>query len=326
VFLKKFPIEPGDAMTKPKLLMIGAYPERDMEALAQDYHLLKLWEAADQNALMQAHAADIRAVATRGDLGANKVLIDSLPSLEIIACFGVGVDAIDLAATRARAIKVCNTPDVLTGDVADLALALMLAVARNIPASENFVRAGKWAKASMPLATRVFGKRIGIVGLGRIGRAIARRAEGFDMQVSYHSRNQLSDVAYHYCATVEALAAQCDFLVAAVSGGAATQGLVSAAALAALGPTGYFINVARGSVVDQEALLKALESRSIKGAGLDVFLNEPNIDARFLALENLVLLPHVGSGTVETRRAMGQLVRDNLAAHFAGSAVLTPVH
>jgi lactate dehydrogenase-like 2-hydroxyacid dehydrogenase len=287
--------------------------------------VLRLWEVADKNAFIKQHANSIRAIATRGDLGASAELIKALPNLEMIGCFGVGTDAIDLAAARARGIKVSYTPDVLTGDVADIAIALCLAVARMVPQGDVLVRDHKWPAGTLPLATRFFGKRMGIVGLGRIGMAIAKRAAGFDMEISYHNRNKRNDVPYHYCNSVEALAAQSDFLVAAVAGGATSKAMISSAALIALGPEGYFINVARGSVVDEAALLHALEHGVIKGAGLDVYLNEPNIDPRFMILKNAVILPHVGSGTVETRKAMGKLVRDNLEAHFAGKPLLTPV-
>ncbi len=312
-------------MKKPGVLMIGPYPEWDMPVLEAAYELHKLWLVADQESYINRHAEDIRAVATRGDLGASADLIVALPKLEIIACFGVGTDAIDLNAAVTRGIKVTNTPDVLTGDVADLAIGLCIAVARMMPQGDVLVRDHKWPQGTLPLATRVFGKRMGIVGLGRIGLAIAKRAAGFDMDISYHNRQRRNDVAYRYHDSVEELAAHSDFLVAAVAGGAGSKALINSSALAALGPEGFFINVARGSVVDEAALLDALENRVIKGAGLDVYMNEPNIDRRFLKLPNVVILPHVGSGTVETRRAMGQLVRDNLEAHFSGRALLTPV-
>ena len=312
-------------MKKPDVLMIGPYPDWEMPALEAAYAVHKLWLVDDKDAYINRHAEDIRAIATRGDLGASAELIEALPNLEMIGCFGVGTDAINLVAAQARGVKVSNTPDVLTGDVADLAIALCLAVTRKIPASDIFVRDGSWNSSTMPLTSRFFGKRMGIVGLGRIGMAIAKRASGFDMEISYHNRNKRLDVPYHYCETVEALAAQCDYLVAAVAGGAASKAMISSAALIALGPEGYFINIARGSVVDEAALLHSLENGVIKGAGLDVFLNEPKIDARFAKLNNVVLLPHIGSATLDTRKAMGKLVRDNLAAHFAGKPLLTPV-
>ena len=289
------------------------------------YDVLRLWEAADKQSFIAGHAGSIRAIATRGDLGATAELIAALPNLEMIGCFGVGTDAIDLAAAHRHGVKVSNTPDVLTGDVADLAIALCLAVTRKIPASDHFLRKGDWKTETMPLTSRFFGKRIGIIGLGRIGLAIARRAAGFDMEIAYHNRSKRDDSSYEYCATAMELAAKSDYLVAAVAGGTASKSLINSEVLHALGPEGYFINVARGSVVDEDALLLALQKSDIKGAGLDVYLNEPNIDERFSKLANVVLLPHIGSATLETRQAMGQLVRDNLAAHFAGRALLTPV-
>lgn len=312
-------------MTKPTVLIIGPYADWDMAELETHYDILKLWEQKDKEAAVAAAAPRIRAIATRGDLGASKALIEQLPNLEVIGCFGVGVDGIDLATCRARGIKVANTPDVLSEDVADLALALMLGIARQIPQADAYTRTGAWAKAAFPLLTRMNGKRLGILGLGRIGMAIAKRAEGFAMPIAYHTRTARAGLPYtHYASAVE-LARNSDFLVAIVPGGAATEKLVNAEVLAALGPKSFFVNVARGSVADEEALLHALESKSIAGAALDVYWNEPNINPRFFALQNVVLHPHGGSGTVETRKAMGQLVRDNLAAHFAGKPLLTPV-
>jgi lactate dehydrogenase-like 2-hydroxyacid dehydrogenase len=312
-------------MTKPTVLMTGAYPDWDMEALEAEYDIIKYWEAADKDAVLAKHGAEVRAIATRGDLGADKALIDRLPNLEIIGCFGVGTDSIDRTATRPRGIRIANTPDVLTEDVADLAFALMLAVARKVVHGDSFTRDGSWARGNLELVTRVNGKRLGIIGLGRIGKAIAGRAEAFSMPVSYFGRHEQKDVRHCYFNSLVGLAASSDFLVATVPGGAETSGIVNAGVFEALGPKGYFINVARGSVVDEPALLDALESSKIKGAGLDVFWAEPRIDSRFARLDNVVLHPHHGSGTVETRKAMGKLVRDNLTAYFAGRPLLTEV-
>lgn len=313
------------AMEKPTLLMLGSYPDWEMPLLEAQYQVLKLWEQDDKPAFIAKHAAQIRAIATRGDFGASTELIKALPKLEIISFFGVGLDAIDLNIAKARGIRVTITPDVLTSDVADIAMGLCLSVARNMPQGDAHVRSAAWSKGMLPLVTRMTGKRMGIVGLGQIGLAIAKRAQAFDMPIAYHNRKKRDDVSYAYCETVEALAAQSDFLVAVIPGGAATQSLIGAAAFIALGKDGYFINVARGSVVDEAALLHALEKGVIKGAGLDVYLNEPNPDPRFAKLNNVVLQPHVGSATFETRRGMGQLVRDNLAAHFAGKPLPSAV-
>ncbi len=312
-------------MPKPTVLMTGAYPDWDMQALKAEYDIIKFWEASDKDMVLVSRGSDVRAIATRGDLGADRALIDRLPRLEIIGCFGVGTDGIDRSATGPRRIKITNTPDVLTEDVADLAFGLMLALARKVVKGDQMTRDGSWAKGNLELTTRVNGKRLGIVGLGRIGKAIARRGEAFNMPVSYFGRHMQENVALNFHSNLEALAANSDFLVAIVPGGLETTGLVTAAVLKALGPEGYFINVARGSVVDEAALLDALEQNIIKGAGLDVFENEPHIDRRFAKLENVVLHPHHGSGTVETRKSMGKLVRENLAAHFAGRPLLTEV-
>jgi lactate dehydrogenase-like 2-hydroxyacid dehydrogenase len=310
---------------KPDLLLMGPFPSWDMDALEDAYHVHRWWEIESKDTFLAENGPAIRAIATRGDLGASAALINALPQLEIIACYGVGVDAIDVTLARQNRIAVTYTPDILTGDVADLAIALCLAVARQIPAGEQHVRSGAWKSGTMPIATRFFGKRMGIIGLGRIGEAIAQRARAFDMTVAYHNRRKKTASPYPYFESPEDLAAQSDFLVAALSGGSASQGLVSEKVLLALGPHGYFINVSRGAIVDEAALIHALEQGIIKGAALDVFLNEPNINERFFGLPNVVLQPHVGSATVETRKAMGQLVRDNLAAHFSGTPLLTPV-
>ena len=313
-------------MTRPGVLVIGPYPPGDIEQLEAHYNVHRYWEATDKPAFLALHAPSIRAIASRGDLAVPGDLIAALPKLEIIGIYGVGTDGVDLAAARARSIKVSNTPDVLTGETADIALALMLAHARQVPKGDAYVRSGTWAeKGNMPLATRLHGKRVGIIGLGRIGKAVARRCTGFDMRIAYYGRATQVDQPYTYFSSLTVLAANSDYLVATLSGGAATAKLITADVFRALGPMGVFINIARGSVVDESALLEALEQGTIAGAGLDVYLNEPKIDPRFYALENTVLMPHVGSATVETRRAMAQLMRDNIAAHFAGRPLLTPV-
>ena len=312
-------------MNRPDVLMIGPYPHWDMEPLEGNYSLHKLWEATDKPAFVSVRSDKIRAIATRGELGANGDLIGKLPKLEIISCYGVGTDAIDLVTAKSRGIKVTNTPDVLTEDVADIALGLLISVARKIPQADAYVRGGSWQKANMPLVTRFHGKRLGIIGMGRVGAAVARRATGFDMKISYIDVRRRDDLNYTYEDSILALAKNSDFLVATVAGGSSTARLIDAKVFEALGTNGYFINVARGSVVDEPAMLEALANNRIAGAGLDVFWNEPNIDAKFLTLPNVVLQPHHASGTVETRKAMGQLVRDNLAAHFAGQKLLTQV-
>jgi len=308
-------------MSKPVLLIVGPYPDFDMEVLEREYSVLKLWDSVR----IDEHADQIRALATRGDLGASKELIAQLPKLEIIACNGVGVDAIDFNSTRARGIKVTNTPDVLNDDVADLTLGLMLGISRQIAKGDAFVRSGQWATTGWPLQMKMSGKRLGLLGMGRIGQAIAKRAEAFSMPVAYHTRNKRDDVGYAYYPALTELARNSDYLVAILPGGAGTQNIINAEVLKALGPTGIFVNVARGTVADEEALLQALENKTIAGAALDVYWNEPKINPRFFTLENALLHPHGGSATLDTRKAMGKLVRDNLAAHFAGKPLLTPV-
>ncbi|MEO6607862.1 MAG: 2-hydroxyacid dehydrogenase [Aestuariivirga sp.] len=312
-------------MAKPDVLVMGSYPKGDLDALENTFTVHRYWEAADKAALLAALAPKLEAIATRGDLGVPNDVMKALPKLKVISVYGVGLDAVDLNLARQLGIAVTNTPNVLNDDVADLALGLMLAVARRIPAGEAHVRSGAWASQSFPLVTRMSGKRLGILGLGGIGKAIAKRAQAFDMSIAYHGRTKQEGQTFTYYPTAAELAANSDFLVAIVTGGAGTAKLVNAEVLKALGPKGYFINVARGSVADEEALLAALESRSIAGAGLDVYLNEPKIDPRFSKLDNVVLQPHQGSGTVETRAVMGELMRNNIIAHFAGKPLLTPV-
>jgi lactate dehydrogenase-like 2-hydroxyacid dehydrogenase len=312
-------------VTRPALLMTGAYPAWDLEDLEARYRVLKLWEAPDPEAFLAEHGAQVRALATRGDLGASAGLMRALPNLEIVACYGVGTDGIDLAHARAAGVRVTNTPDVLTADVADMAVALLLAAARRLPEGERHVRGGHWPAGPMPLVTRVSGKAVGVVGMGRIGAAVARRLAGFDADIAYFGRAARGDLPYPFIGDLVELARRSEFLIVTLAASDATRGLVDAQVLEALGPEGILVNVSRGSTVDEPALLAALETGGIKAAGLDVFWNEPAIDPRFLALDNVVLQPHHASGTIETRKAMGQLVRDNLAAHFAGQPLVTPV-
>jgi len=312
-------------MTKPEILMMGHYPAWDLEDLESNYKVHKLWEATDRAAFLSEVGGNVRAIATRGEIGASAELMKALPGLEIVSCYGVGTDAIDLSHAKATGIRVTNTPNVLTADVADIGVGLLLAVARQIPQADRYVRDEHWRNANMHLVTRVHGKKVGIVGMGRIGVEVAKRLAAFDCPIAYFDLNQRDDLPYTLVPDLIALAEQSEFLIVTLAGGASTQGIINADVLRALGRDGILINISRGSTVDEEALLDALERNVIKGAGLDVFQNEPNIDERFLTLENVVLQPHHASGTVETRRAMGKLVRDNLAAHFARQPLLTPV-
>lgn len=310
---------------KPDLLVASPMMPFVMEALDRRYTVHRLWTAADRRALLAEAGPRIRALATSGSAGAGTELIAALPKLGVIVCHGVGLDAIDLDAAAARGIPVTTTPRVLTDDVADMALALLFAVCRRIPEGDAFVRSGAWAaKSPFPLGRRVTGKRAGIVGLGQIGAAIARRLAAFDVSIAYVDRLERPG-PFRRFPDPASLAGNVDFLILAASGGADTDRIVNGRVLEALGRNGVLINVARGSLVDEDALLAALESGGIAGAGLDVFRDEPRVPERFLRLRNVVLLPHQASATVETRTAMGQLVLDNLEAFFSGRPLLTPL-
>ncbi|MDM0035008.1 2-hydroxyacid dehydrogenase [Variovorax sp. J22P271] len=291
--------------------------------LAAQYELHPLWQEADPQAFLAAHGSGFTGLATSARFGADAALIAALPALKVISSFGVGLDTIDLDAARRRGIEVGYTPEVLNDCVADTAFALVMDVARRISASDRFVRRGDWLKGQFPLATKVSGKRLGILGMGRIGRVIARRAAGFDMPVRYHNRRPLADVEQGYAASLKELAEWSDFLVVASAGGAETRGLVSREILAALGPEGFLVNISRGSVVDQAALVEALQQQRIAGAGLDVFEHEPQVPEALFGLDNVVLLPHLASNTHETRAAMAQRVEDNLAAFFGGRPLVS---
>jgi lactate dehydrogenase-like 2-hydroxyacid dehydrogenase len=288
---------------------------------------VRLYQEADPEATLQAIKQDVVGiVSAAGSKGVRRHLIEALPNLEIISQFGVGVDNIDLDAARERGIAVTNTPDVLTDDTADIAVSLLLALSRRICEGDMFVRVGKWAGGhALPLGVTPKGKTAGIVGLGRIGKAIAKRLVSFDMRIVYHGRRQKADLAWPFYKDLEKMAADCDYLILAVPGGPDTHNMVGDRVLAALGPKGYLINIARGSVVDEEALVRALTNKTIAGAGLDVYANEPNVPEALKAMDNVVLLPHIGSATVETRTIMGEIVCSNLEAHFAGKPLLTPV-
>lgn len=308
---------------RPTVLIVARLPQHLMQLLHDNFTCHNLLDGLTDDQL-QKIAPSVRAIAANGEAKVPREFMARFPALEIVSVFGVGYDGVDVPAARERGIHVTHTPDVLTDDVADLAIALMLAVARNVVRADRFARGGEWKNGPFPFTTKVSGARLGIVGLGRIGEAIARRAAGFDMEISYHNRSQ-KDVPYSYFGDIKSLAAAVDFLVMITPGGAGTRALVNAEVLEALGPKGFLINVARGSVVDEAALIRALQEGGIAGAGLDVFENEPNIPAELAALENVVLTPHMASGTLVTRTAMADLAFENLQAHFAGRAVITPV-
>lgn len=314
-------------MDKTDILQTGPYPDWDIEALEQHFTLHPYFEADDKQEFLAECAASVRGIATRGDLGASREMIEALPKLEIISVYGVGYDAVDLDAARERGIRVTNTPDVLTRDVADLGLAMMLAAARGIVGAEDWARSGKWAQEGMfPLQTQVSGKKAGVLGLGRIGYEIAKRCAAFDMDIAYSDlgpKEYASD--WSYIESAEELAKRSDFLFVATTGGPKTRHLVNRPVIEAVGAEGMLINISRASNIDEEALLEALENRSLGFAALDVFEGEPNLNPRLLELDNVLLQPHHASGTVETRKEMGRLVRENLVAHFAGQELLTPV-
>jgi hydroxypyruvate reductase len=271
-------------------------------------------------------AGIVRGCVTNGHSGPPPDMIDRMPKLEIIASASVGYDGIPVEYARSKGIAVTNTPEVLNDDVADLAIALMIMTARRLVASDSYVRSGKWpAGGEYPLAQRASRKRVGILGMGRIGKEIAKRAEAMNNTVAYHCRRPATDVPYQHYANLVELAKDSDFLVVIIPSTPQTHKIVSKQVIEALGPNGIFVNVARGAVVDEDALVEALISGKLGGAGLDVFANEPQVPAALLAMDNVVLQPHVGSATNETRRAMSQLVLDNLNAHFAGRPLLTEI-
>lgn len=310
---------------KPEIVLTTRIFPPTQATLEKEFACHKLYEASDREALLKEVAPRVRAVATFGAAGANAKLMDALPELELISNFGVGVDAIDLEAAKKRGVIVTNTPDVLNDCVADTALALTLNVMRKYPQAEAYLRSGYWStRGDYPLTTSLGGKTMGVLGLGRIGEAIARRALAFGMKIRYHNRHR-KDVPYAYDADAVALAKNSDVLMIATPGGAGTKAMVGAKVLDALGPRGYVVNIARGSVVDEPALLEYLQQGKIAGAGLDVFANEPRISPAFFALDNAVIFPHVGSATNETRTAMGNLQIENLRLHFAGKPVRTRV-
>jgi len=300
------------------------YPYLD-DALAQRFTVHALPANADPAAL-PPQVREARALVSFGSVGASAAIMDALPKLEMIGLFSVGYDKVDVDHARARGIRVTNTPDVLTDDVADLAVGLLHATVRNIAANDRMVRAGDWARGIRPpLAGRLTGRRIGILGLGRIGRAIARRLEPVAGEILYHNRRAAADSRYRYVADPLDLARQSDVIIVATSGGPEAQGLVGAAMLDALGPEGVIVNISRGSVIDEGALVAALAEGRIAGAGLDVFADEPHVPEALFAMDHVVLQPHQGSATVETRKAMADLVLANLDAWAAGEPLLTPV-
>nr|WP_314522401.1 2-hydroxyacid dehydrogenase [uncultured Rahnella sp.] len=270
-------------------------------------------------------AAEFRVVLTNGEAVVSREFMGRLPNLELISDFGVGYDGIDVAAAREREIAVTHTPGVLTDDVADLAMGLILATSRQIPAAQRFIEQGAWQKGGYPWTRKVSGARLGIIGMGRIGRAIAKRAAAFNMSIAYTDRAALADTDYTFHATLLSLAGASDFLVVCTNGGAETRGLVNRDVLNALGAEGILINISRGSVVDERALIEAIEEGTLGGAGLDVFTDEPHVPHALLHRANVVVTPHMASATWATRKEMSRLVLENVNAYFAGEPLVTPV-
>jgi hydroxypyruvate reductase len=311
----------------PKLLNTGRLPPSLVERLKADYDYHDLADAADPRAFLAERGAEFDAVVTSAAKGVDDDTLAVLPKLRVISSFGVGLDRLPLEAARARGIAVGYTPDVLNDCVADTAIALMLDAMRGFSAADRFVRRGDWAAGKVsPLTRKVSGARLGIVGFGRIGQTIAKRAAGFEMAVRYHTRRAVDGADPAHEPSLMELARWADVLILIVAGGAGTRHLVDAAVLDALGPRGFLVNVARGSVVDEAALVAALRERRIAGAGLDVFEDEPNVPAELLALDNVVLLPHVASATKETRAAMADRVADNLKAFFATGRLVSAAY
>lgn len=309
----------------PDLLVVSPILPAQMEQLDAAYRLHRFDKTLDKDAFLAEHGAAIRGVVTTGGRGFTADLLARLPKLEIVASSGVGTDKLDLDACRARGVPVTNTPDVLNDDVADLGIGLIISALRQLPQGHDHVRSGAWAeKGPMPLTTTLTGCTLGIVGLGRIGRELATRARALKMHVAYHGRRR-QEVNYAFHPDLRDLARASDVLALTCPGGEETRGLIGTPELEALGPKGWLVNLSRGSVVDEPALIAALRAGTIRGAALDVYANEPNVDPTLRALPNVVHYPHHASGTVKTRAAMSQLVVDNLAAHFSGRPPLTPV-
>ena len=312
---------PADPDAAHHIMLVSQLPTFMMNELARDYMVHNHTHINDPLALARTTAL----IGMGSETKVDRKLLSMLPQVKMISIFGVGYDGVDVQAAKERGIVVTHTPDVLTDDVADLALGLMLSIGRRIPQADRFVRNADWVTEPFAMTHKMSGARLGLVGMGRIAKGIAKRAAAFDMSLAYTSRQAKPDVPYVFYPNVQALAAQVDYLVVTVPGGEGTKHMINAEVLQALGSTGYLINIARGSVVDQTALIHALQHKTIAGAGLDVFWDEPKVDAELRKLPNVVLTPHIGANTHETRRAMADLALANLKAFFNHQPVLTPV-
>ena len=301
------------------IMLLSSVPTFMMNDLQQEYVLHDHAHILDPEAFTKVTAF----VGVGSTAKVDRKLLAMFPNVKMISIFGVGYDGVDVAAVKERGIQVTHTPDVLTDDVADLAMGLILSIGRRIPQSDKFVRNGDWVSEPFTMTHKVTGTRLGVVGFGRIGQAIAKRAAAFDMSIAYTGRRAKTNAPYRFYASASELAANSDYLVVAVPGGDDTKNMINAQVLKALGPKGIVVNIARGSVIDQTALIQSLKDKSIAGAGLDVFWDEPNIDPQFFKLQNVVLTPHNGSNTHETRRAMADLALANLKAFFEERPLLT---
>ncbi|HLU03548.1 MAG TPA: 2-hydroxyacid dehydrogenase [Advenella sp.] len=314
-------------MTRPLLLVVTPFPQEALTPLLEHVEVVQWQSLSSPAAFCAQHGPDVRVLITNGMAGVPSLCREALSNLALIACNGVGYDAIDLGWADARGIRVTNTPDVLSADVADFAMALVLAAFRQVPAADRYVRENRWIRQGpFPLARRFWGSKVGIVGLGRIGHLIAKRVVAFDTQIGYTGRRRQEGVAYSYFPTVLALAAWADVLIVAIPGGADTRHLVSCAELKALGPQGVLVNIARGSVVHQSALIDCLESGQLGAAALDVFEEEPQVPESLVHSASTVLSPHIASATVQTRQAMAALVVDNILQHINGKCLISSVN
>ncbi|MBT2553611.1 2-hydroxyacid dehydrogenase [Arthrobacter sp. ISL-5] len=309
------------------VLQVGPLMQTVQDTVVDEYGAVRLPDsAAEQASFLERHGSTFEVAVTSGRFGVGSELMRALPNLRAVVNFGVGYDTTDTRQAAERGISVSNTPDVLNDCVADTAIALYVDVLRRTSAADRYVRRGDWTrKGNFPLATKASGKRVGILGLGRIGKVIARRLEGFDCTISYHNRNKAAGVPYEYASSPVELARNSDVLIVAAAGGPESVHVVDSEVIAAIGPDGYLINIARGSVVDEQALVAALLAGELAGAGLDVYADEPKVAQDLLAMDNVVLLPHLGSGTHETRAAMAELTLANLAQFVADGTLVTPV-
>ncbi|HNW65411.1 MAG TPA: 2-hydroxyacid dehydrogenase [Piscinibacter sp.] len=312
---------------KHRILQAGRLLPSLEARLAAEFDTHLLASEADPQAFLAAHGGEFEGFVTSAGVGFNAATLELMPKLRVVSSFGVGLDKLDLAAAKARGIAVGYTPDVLNDCVADLAMVLMLDVARRVSEADRYVRRGGWTTpgvASYPLARKVSGAKLGIVGLGRIGQTIAKRAGGFEMDIRYHSRRPVEGAPWRHEPSLTELARWCDFLIVITAGGAGTKHLINAEVLDALGPRGFIVNVARGSVIDEAALVRALVDKRIAGAGLDVFENEPQVPTELFTLDNVVLLPHIASGTQETRQAMADRTFENLQGFLRDGRMVSP--